>query len=128
MTRRLFGAAAIGTALLAMACGGSSGSSTASTPTPAPQTVTFTESEFKIDASSTTLKPGTYIFTAANDGKFPHDLHVATPDGSELGHSEQITTGQTSSFQVSLKAGTYTLFCAVPGHRARGMETKITVS
>jgi uncharacterized cupredoxin-like copper-binding protein len=125
--RSLFAAVLTGAAVFAMACGGgSSGGSTASTPTP--QTVTFKETEFKIDPSTTTFKAGSYIFVAENDGKLPHDLHIATPDGSEVGHTTQITAGQTANFQVSLKAGTYTLWCAVDGHRARGMETTITVS
>jgi uncharacterized cupredoxin-like copper-binding protein len=130
-TRSLFVAALTGAALLAISCGGgssSSGSAAAPTPTPTPQTVTFKETEFKIDPSTTTFKKGDYVFVAENDGKFPHDLHIATPDGSEIGHSPQVPAGQTANFQVSPKSGTYTLWCAVPGHRARGMETTITVS
>jgi uncharacterized cupredoxin-like copper-binding protein len=130
-TRSLFAAVLTGAAVVAMACGGGSssgGGSAASTPAPTPQTVTFKETEFKIAPSTTTFKAGDYVFVTENDGKFPHDLHIATPDGSELGHSPQIPAGQTANFQVSLKSGTYTLWCAVDGHRANGMETTITVS
>jgi uncharacterized cupredoxin-like copper-binding protein len=28
---------------------------------------------------------------------------------------------------VSLKAGTYTLYCTVPGHKAAGMVAKLTI-
>ncbi len=128
-SRPFFAAVMTGAAVFAMACGGGSrGGSTASTPTPTPQTVTFKETEFKIDPSTTTFKAGDYIVVAENDGKFAHDLHIATPDGSEIGHTAQLTTGQSANFQVSLKAGTYKLWCAVDGHQARGMETTITVS
>jgi len=127
--RSLVAAVLTGAAVFAIACGGgSSGGSTASTPAATPQTVTFKETEFKITPSTTTFKAGSYVFVAENDGKFPHDLHIATPDGSEVGHTAQLTAGQSANFEVSLKAGTYTLWCAVDGHRASGMETTITVS
>ena len=82
----------------------------------------------KIDPSITTFKAGDYTFTVQNQGKFPHDLHVATPDGSEVAKTDVLQAGQSGSVKVTLKSGTYTLWCAVDGHRARGMETKITVS
>ena len=127
MTRRLL-MAAVTAALAAMACGGSSGTSASPTPAPTAQAVTFSETEFKIDPSTTTFKAGDYNLTAQNQGKFPHDLHVGTPDGSELGKTDVLQPGASGSFKVTLKSGTYTLWCAVDGHRARGMETKITVS
>ena len=33
----------------------------------------------------------------------------------------------TQNLTVTLKAGTYDLFCSVPGHKALGMDTHITV-
>jgi plastocyanin len=107
----------IGTFLLA-ACGGgsSSGSAPASTPTPTPQTLTFRESEFKIDPSTLTLKPGTYVFQLQDAGSFPHDLHIAPKDGgTELASSTQ------------MKAGEYVIWCGVGAHRSRGMEGTVTV-
>lgn len=130
MTRRLVLSLFV---VAAMACGGggsSNGSSSGSSPAPAAQTVTFHESEFKIDPATKTLKAGTYMFEVVNDGTFPHDLWIA-PQGSNdaLAKSTVLTTqGQKSSFQVDLKAGTYTIWCAVDSHRARGMEGTITVS
>ena len=130
MTRLVMAVAAA--ALAAMACGGSSsgssGSSSGGSAPAAAQAVTFNETDFKIDSTTTTFKAGDYDVTVQNQGKFPHDLHVATPDGSEVGKTDVLQPGQSGSFKVTLKAGAYTAWCAVDGHRARGMETKITVS
>jgi uncharacterized cupredoxin-like copper-binding protein len=132
MIRRLLVAALTSGAVAAAACGGGGGSGTGSTSTPtaAPtaQTVTFTETEFKIDTASTTLKAGSYTFDVQNKGGFPHDLHIATPDGSEIGATSVIQAGGSASLQVTLKAGTYQMWCAVDSHRARGMQGTLTVT
>lgn len=128
MTRRLVLSLLV---VAAVACGGGGGgASSGSTPAPAAKTVTFHESEFKIDPATSTLKAGTYTIEAVNDGTFPHDLWIA-PQGSNdaLAHTTVLSgQGQKASFQVDLKAGTYSIWCAVDGHRARGMEGTITVS
>jgi plastocyanin len=130
LIRRMLGTTGFALTLFVVAACGGGAASTAGPPTPATsaQTVTFTETEFKIDPATPSLKAGSYAFEVVNKGSFPHDLHVATADGTEIARSSQINGGQTTTFQVALRAGTYTIWCAVDGHRARGMEGKVTVS
>ena len=45
---------------------------------------------------------------------------AATPGGAVLGASPIISKG-SATVKVTLKPGTYTFFCQVPGHRAAGM-------
>lgn len=130
MTRRLVLSLFVVAAVACGGGGGGGGTGSGSTPAPAASTVTFHESEFKIDPATQTLKAGTYTFEVVNDGTFPHDLWIA-PQGSNdaLAHTTVLNSqGQKASFQVDLKAGTYTIWCSVDGHRARGMEGTITVS
>lgn len=128
MARRLLPAATAAMALAGLACAGSSTSTqTAATPAPTPQTIAVTESEFKIVMPSTSLKTGTYVFQVQNAGKVAHDIHIAKPDGSEVARSDQVAAGQSGTFQVTLKPGTYIIFCSVEGHRGRGMEGTLTV-
>ena len=89
--------------------------------------VTATETEFSIALSQTTFAPGTYTFTVANQGKFPHNLTVEGP-GVDKQASPTLKAGESGSVTVTLQAGTYDLSCSVPGHKDRGMDLKITVS
>lgn len=132
--RRLLMAALAATAVAAGACGGNSSSGgSASTPPPSSSgstanTITFTETEFKIAASSDSVKAGDYTFKVDNKGQFPHDLHIATPDGSEIAKTDVLRAGESGSVTVSLKAGTYMLWCAVDAHKAQGMQMNLTVT
>src|SRR5437764_3581422 len=125
MMRRLF---VVLIAAAAMACGGGA-SSGGSAPTAAatPQSISFSEAEFTITPATMTLKPGTYVFQARNTGRFPHDLHIQPQGESDLASSVVMQSGQSANFQVTLKKGTYAIYCAVPGHRQRGMEGTVTV-
>jgi plastocyanin len=57
-----------------------------------------------------------------NKSGVPHDIAI---DGLGKG---QVTPNGTSSFKATLAAGqTYTYYCTVDGHKAAGMEGKLTV-
>ena len=88
-------------------------------------TIKVTESEWKVQLPSTgELKEGTYTFVVKNAGKIPHDLAIkGTADKTEL-----IPAGGTAELKVTLKAGSYELYCTVPGHEAAGMKLSVTVS
>lgn len=108
--------------------GGNAGGGNSSSGSSSAQTVEFKETEYTMAPATLTLKPGTYTFKVQNLGQFPHDLHVAAAaDGTEVGGSQVITAGQTGSFTITLRAGTYTLWCAVDAHRSLGMQGTLTV-
>jgi uncharacterized cupredoxin-like copper-binding protein len=91
---------------------------------PAATKVPVSETEFKITLASTNLKAGEITFEAKNDGKIPHDLAIKqTSDKTKL-----IQPGGTAELKVTLKPGTYELYCTVPGHEAAGMRVNVTVS
>jgi uncharacterized cupredoxin-like copper-binding protein len=96
---------------------------TTTTAKPAATTVKVTETEFKIALPSTELKAGKVTFDVKNDGKIQHDLAIVGGQKSEL-----IAPGGSAKLTVTLKPGKYELYCSVPGHKAAGMDLKITVS
>ena len=89
-------------------------------------TVDVSEVEFKIKLPKTTLPAGSYTFDVRNDGKVPHDL-VVKGEGVDKG-TPLIDPGQSKSLKVDLKAGTYDVYCSVPGHKQAGMDLKLTVT
>jgi uncharacterized cupredoxin-like copper-binding protein len=102
----------------------STAQTTTSAPKPAAQTVQTSETEFKITLSSTTFKAGTITFNIKNDGKIAHDLAVK---GTSF-KTPEIAPGATAELKVELKAGTYEVYCTLPGHEAAGMKIHITVT
>ena len=73
-------------------------------------------------ANKASAPPGKLTVKMANKSGTPHDIVI---DGE--GQGKQVTGGGVSEFSADFKPGTYTYYCAVPGHRAAGMEGKLTV-
>jgi uncharacterized cupredoxin-like copper-binding protein len=134
------GAVLGGVALLTAACGGSSSSGTTPTTTAgsgggntaAASTsgtqVTATLTEYHIALSSQTFKPGTYTFVAKNAGQVGHALEITGPGVNGQRTPGDLQPGATADLTVTLSAGSYDVFCPVPGHKSLGMDTTITVA
>jgi plastocyanin len=77
--------------------------------------------------STTTLtaKPGKVTIDFTNDAPLEHNVTVES-SGSTLGATPTFSGG-SKSVTLTLKAGTYTFFCSVPGHRQGGMQGTLTV-
>ena len=58
-----------------------------------------------------------------NTGTIEHDFTI-----DEANLSFLVPATETGSGTFTLSAGTYTFYCAVPGHRESGMEGTLTVS
>ena len=139
------GAVGLLAAAVLSACGGSGGggnaastSTSASSPSsPAaaaasgaaqgtPTTVMVTAKEYSLALSTTSFSPGQYTFQLSNTGGTTHGLEIDGP-GVEDQKANDIAPGGSSSITVTLKKGTYEIYCPVPGHKQLGMDTHITV-
>jgi uncharacterized cupredoxin-like copper-binding protein len=123
----------------AAACGGSdsppaasgAATTTTTTSTAAGATkVTVDETEFKITLSQRTFTPGSYEFAVKDAGKFPHNLIINGPgvDNQKIPTGSPLGAGQSAAATVALQAGSYELYCGVPGHKEKGMDMTIQVA
>jgi plastocyanin len=81
--------------------------------------------DLAFDQAPQTLPAGRVTITLDNKSGQPHNVAF---DGVQGGQPIVDTQGRDSDTgTVTLKAGTYTFFCTVPGHRPAGMEGKLTV-
>lgn len=115
------GSTTSGSASSAYGGGSSAGGTTAGA-----KTVNVTETEYKIALSQSTLTPGTYTFKVADKGQVTHALEIDGPGVSDV-KSSPASPGGSTSLTVTLKKGTYEVYCPVDGHKGLGMDTKITV-
>jgi plastocyanin len=65
---------------------------------------------------------GAITVKMANKSSTPHDIVI---DGK--GKSQTVQNGAVGQFKADFTAGTYTYYCSVDGHRAAGMQGKLTV-
>ena len=90
--------------------------------------VTATETECHNALSKKSVRPGTYKFTAVDQGHLQHDLVISGPGVSQAKTGGLLSPGQSASVTVTLSKGSYDIFCGVPGHKVQGMNVDITVS
>jgi plastocyanin len=77
-------------------------------------------------AKTATATAGPITIKMGNKSSVQHD--IAIEGGGVSGKGAVVGQGGTSEFKLAdLPAGTYTYYCTLPGHRAAGMEGKLTV-
>ena len=109
-----------------VACGGGGGSSSSGAPA---GSTTFHQVDFQFKPKTMSVAHGKVVFFLVNDGPSAHDMVIADSSGQSVARSSLVQPGDTSTFTIdNLAAGTYTVFCDVPGHRAAGMEGTLTVT
>lgn len=79
----------------------------------------FTQTRIDAPAGSDTIE-------FSNPSGTDHNVEIEDPNGEDVAETDTIADGKTST-TADLQPGTYTFYCAIPGHREAGMEGTITV-
>jgi hypothetical protein len=105
---------------------GKAGEPPAGTVGPAAHIAEVSEVEYSIKLPASAGERGAYTFQVRNDGQDVHNLTIKGPGVSKA--TPNLQPGKTAALEADLTAGTYELYCSVPGHKQLGMDTKFTVT
>jgi plastocyanin len=101
------------------------------TPTPAPGLPTRTGVDL-VDGDVWTVRPsyrilaaGRIEFVTTNVGEDDHDLSIR--QSAHVFGALALSPGASDTLTLDLAAGTYTLYCSLPGHEDAGMRANVSV-
>jgi plastocyanin len=123
--------AAVGPGSTPAGPGGATGpTESPSTSAPARVQVTAEDSEaFRFVLSRPTVPAGRVIIEFVNHGQDEHNLNAIEPaEGSVAGSIPDTLPNAHPSLTVNLRRGSYTLFCSLPEHEAKGMKATLLVN
>ena len=78
------------------------------------------------DPTTLEAPAGKVVIDFTNDSSNPHNVTLEGNGIEEV--ASDTVTGESTSVEADLEAGTYTFYCSVDGHRAAGMEGTLTVN
>jgi plastocyanin len=84
--------------------------------------------EYSYTLSRTSVPAGKVILQFVNDGQDEHNLQIAEGEEGPLAGSFADTPSKgVGQLQLEMRSGSYTLFCSLHGHEAKGMKATLTV-
>ena len=110
--------------------GGAPVAETPATPATGPAHVQVTAEDtggFRFVLSRTSVPAGEVAIEFVNHGEDEHNLNVKPGEGPLEGSLPNTAPKAHPSLTLNLKAGSYTLFCSLPGHEAKGMKATLAV-
>jgi plastocyanin len=81
----------------------------------------------KFDKSSLTAKAGKVTVAFTNKAPLGHNFTIESSSGAKVAATPTFNGG-IKTVTATLKPGTYTFLCTVPGHAMAGMKGTLTVS
>jgi plastocyanin len=95
---------------------------------PAPARVQVLAREYSFTLSRSEVPAGKVIVEFVNGGEDPHNLHLQPGEEEpEVGSFPTSKPGAHEDQAFNMPAGSYTLFCSLPGQEAKGMKATLTV-
>ncbi len=93
-----------------------------------PARVQVIAQEYSYTLSRQTVPAGAVIVEFVNAGQDPHNFNAVPVGGGATVAAFGLTQpGTHADEQFTFPAGTYTLFCSLPGHAAMGMMATLNV-
>ena len=84
--------------------------------------------EWSLTLSRPSVPAGEVMVELSNEGSDPHDLNLQREGGAEPPlRVAETDPGALRSGRFTLPAGTYQLWCSLPGHKEQGMSVRLEV-
>jgi plastocyanin len=84
--------------------------------------------EYSFTLSRASVPAGKVILQFVNDGQDEHNLQITEGEEGPLAGSFADTPSKgVGQLQLEMRSGSYTLFCSLHGHEAKGMKATLTV-
>ena len=94
---------------------------------PSTATTAVTERDFKFDEPSLSIPSGTAL-EVTNAGPTVHNLAIRNESGAVLATTKDLKAGTSETLPLSLPAGSYQIFCSLPGHESLGLKGTLTIT
>jgi plastocyanin len=91
-------------------------------PLPSRSKVVLDDDPYKVQSAYLTMQAGPLEFNVVNVGMDDHNLSIKGRADTEF-----VAAGGEGQLNVTLPAGTYRLYCSLPGHEQAGMWTTVVV-
>jgi plastocyanin len=92
-----------------------------------PARVQVSALEFEYRLSRLSVRQGPVLLELVNYGEDEHDLVIRRVGGTRRWQLRKILPGKRATLSLRLRPGRYRLWCAVAGHRERGMRATLVV-
>jgi plastocyanin len=83
--------------------------------------------EYSFSLSRTSVPAGKVVLEFRNDGQDPHNLNIAPSEGPSEEPVGNTPSQGVDDVSLEMRPGSYTLFCSLPTHEAKGMKATLTV-
>ena len=87
----------------------------------------ITVRDFKFDTPDVAVT-GEVALAVTNAGPTVHNVAIRDAADKVVGTTKDLKTGESETLTVELPAGSYTLFCSLPGHESLGIKGTLTVT
>ena len=83
--------------------------------------------DFSLDPADLTVQ-GPVALEVSNEGPTVHNVSIRDGSGTFVDATADLKTGEADTLTVTIPAGTYTLYCSLPGHESLGIKGTLTIT
>jgi plastocyanin len=83
--------------------------------------------EYSFSLSRTSVPAGKVVLQFVNNGQDEHNLDLEAGEGPPTSAFANTPSKGVSTLELDMHPGSYTLFCTLPGHEAKGMKATLLV-